>query len=161
VLLCVLLLVVAVLYLYRNLPKIRAEDPRFKMVYGFLFNGYHKDRWYWEFIVLTRKIVLVAISVYLTENLQVQALCSILLCCVALALQLYFQPFEAWEMNLVEAASLISSFITFYCSAFLFVDAVAESQQVAASLTVVAVNMLYDCCCIPLVILLVHSASVC
>jgi len=140
-----------------------------------MFNGYAKTRWYWEFVVMARKICLVGISVFLTEYLQVQALMSVFLCTVgkqphtrnnppslsfllysyltargadvwlcvfaALALQLAYNPFEAFVMNVIETGSLISSFLTFYCSMFLFLDNVPEYGQVAASMVVVCVNM--------------------
>jgi hypothetical protein len=42
--------------LYRNIAKVKGDDARFKSIYGFVYNGYTRDQWYWEFVVLTRKV---------------------------------------------------------------------------------------------------------
>jgi hypothetical protein len=53
------------------------EDEAFKEQFGFLYNGYRFKFWYWEFVVVIRKVLLVAISVYFISNLNVQALMAI------------------------------------------------------------------------------------
>jgi hypothetical protein len=39
-------------------------------VYGFLYSGYKKEYWYWEILVLLRKIAVVAISVFLSAEVS-------------------------------------------------------------------------------------------
>jgi hypothetical protein len=39
-------------------------------VYGFLFSGYKDQYWYWELVVLVRKILVAAISVFLSSEVS-------------------------------------------------------------------------------------------
>lgn len=58
--------------------------------FKFLFNAYEPKYWYWNFLVVTRQILMVAIAVFLTGNTQVQALVAILLCVFGIAYYYFF-----------------------------------------------------------------------
>ena len=53
----------ALVLIYRN-RKVLAEIST-KAKYGFLYGGYYETRYYWEFMILYRKICIIFISVFL------------------------------------------------------------------------------------------------
>ena len=54
----------AFLHLKRNFSHL--EEEEFKRPYGFLYLGYKKNRYYWEFIILYRKLIMIFISVFMS-----------------------------------------------------------------------------------------------
>ena len=61
-------------YLFKNRKNLGNILIRKRL--GFLFNGYTKSEYYWEFIILYRKIIIISCSVFLANlfSLQVQGL---------------------------------------------------------------------------------------
>jgi predicted outer membrane repeat protein len=49
------------------------NTPEVKQYFFFLYTGYENDYWFWEYTIITRKIVLVAISVFFQTNVQLQS----------------------------------------------------------------------------------------
>ena len=50
------------------------NEIKFKTAFGFLYDGYSKRKYYWEFIILYRKMFMIFISVFmvtLSVNVQV------------------------------------------------------------------------------------------
>jgi hypothetical protein len=44
----------------------KVDVYRVKMKYGFLFNGYSPEKYFWEILVLYRKIILIMTTVFLS-----------------------------------------------------------------------------------------------
>jgi len=62
-----------------------------KMKYGFLYIGYRKKRFIWEFVILYRKIAIVFVSVFLAAfNVPVQALTAMFILIIAFYLQEHY-----------------------------------------------------------------------
>jgi len=130
--------------LYTNREIVKGNDAKalaFKEKFGFLYNGYDIDFWYWEFVVIFRKVCLVTISVYFSGDTHLQALLAILLCTVALMVQSAARPFESEMMDWMEFTSLLSSFGTFFCGQFLFVTNLPSNAYIAASVLVLLFNL--------------------
>jgi hypothetical protein len=101
-------------------------------VYGFLYSGYKEEYWYWEILVLLRKISVAAISVFLSaevssaNDLQVnssqyqQGLLATLVISVALYVQLKLEPFEGDDLNGVESMGLVVSVVSLYLGLWTF-----------------------------------------
>ena len=59
-----------------------------KAKFGFLYNGYEMGTFYWEFIILYRKVLIVAILVFVVdESTRVAALCVLLILIGSLHIQ--------------------------------------------------------------------------
>jgi signal transduction histidine kinase len=101
------------------------------------------EYWYWEFMVIPRKVLIVAIAVYYSSELQMQALSSLLLVSVCIGFQSAFRPFLKLRTNGVEFLSLITSWVTFYCGQFLFLGIFSTTTEEAVSIIIVTVNALY------------------
>ncbi len=107
--------------LFRNQHKLR-NDARVQLKYAFLFAGYKDDRYYWEVVIMARKVVLVTVAVFFSDVIHIQALLVILLVVMAIISHLIFQPFKIPRMNRMESLSLGCSFCIFFFGQFLFVE---------------------------------------
>lgn len=117
------------------------------MRYLFLFDGYKNTRWFWEIIVVFRKVFLIGIAVFFAGDPQVQTLLATILVVMALVLQLYFKPYEDAEVDSMETLGLSSAFLTFLLGQFLFVPSVVESENdsLAVSFVIVVINVSFYC----------------
>lgn len=62
------------LFFLRRLRK-KLDYISVRLKFGFLFNGFNKSHYYWEFIILYRKILVICCSVFLaTLSIPIQAL---------------------------------------------------------------------------------------
>ena len=52
--------------LYRN--RYRLDDMVTYSKYSFLYEGYKNDKYYWEFVILIRKILIIICSVFMTSS---------------------------------------------------------------------------------------------
>lgn len=88
------------------------ELPAIKAKYGFLYHGYHSNRYYWEFVIMCRKILIISIALLLrSASVSLQLIFVLLVLIGALVLNLYYKPFELHELNRTENFSIGLSII--------------------------------------------------
>lgn len=76
---------IAILALNRAYVSDRLSEVRTLSVFGFLYNGYKFSRYYWEIIILYRKVSVVFILVFLSlVSIQVQALVALFVMMISL-----------------------------------------------------------------------------
>ena len=95
------------------------EKQANKIRFGFLVNGYNRTQFYWEFIILYRKVFITSLAVFFsTISIRIQAiLClSVLIC--SLYVQVRFWPFQVFHLNLMETFAISTSTITIYSGLF-------------------------------------------
>ncbi len=86
---------------------------------GFLYNGFRDSTYFWEIYIMYRKVLFVAVQVFLvTFGLKVQAYVILLLILVALQINLNYRPYALHSLNQLETASLTACLITTYCGLF-------------------------------------------
>ena len=135
--------------LYRDrasfaLPPDHEERIRVTCQYGFLFDGYELDSWFWEIVVVFRKVFLVCIAVYWASDTHRQTLMAIVLCLIALTAQMKFQPFESQDVDDMESLSLFTTCSTFILGQFLFVLKESEdTERVFLSVAIVILNVAF------------------
>ena len=94
-----------------------------KEKFGFLYNGYKKEYYFWEIVIMYRKIMVITIAVLLfAQGAIAQALMAIALLIVFLALNLKMRPFTLNQLNDLETFSIITQIITLYCGLFFISD---------------------------------------
>lgn len=100
-----------------------------KMKFGFLYNGYKRDNYGWEIIIMYRKILCLFIGVALgSKGIIVQAFVLLILLVVFYQLNGVNRPFGTRALNEVEDASLMTQIITIYCGLFFISKADPESN---------------------------------
>ena len=103
--------------LARNKEDLDAIDTREK--YGFLYNGYKKQYYFWETVNMYRKISIIFVSVFLKlAGVITQALVIFLVLIFFLILNIKLLPFAFNSLNDMEMMSLITSMLTIYCGLF-------------------------------------------
>ena len=84
---------ICIYILYKNRRKLGSIKVR--KMYGFLFNGYTKTEYYWEFVILYRKILIISCSVFIANlaSVSIQALTVMILLVISLVMQLKYNPY--------------------------------------------------------------------
>ena len=112
--LCLVLFSVATpLVVFLVLTRNRRELGSFRVrgVFGFLLDGYRPQHFYWEGVVLLRKITIVAV-VYYQKDPFLQSLSAAAVFTVNIALQLAVQPFTSQLVNMLDVLSMALLFAT-------------------------------------------------
>lgn len=101
-----LLLLVAnkkILYLQDETKITETENKKIieaKTKYGFIFAGYRGQTYYWEVILLYRKIGIIMATVYLsTFSNEAQVLAVMLIIVVCMLLQINYKPYYTKTLN--------------------------------------------------------------
>lgn len=83
------------------------EIETLKIKYGFLFSGYDARTFYWEVVIMYRKILIIAASVFLsTVSTEAQVLVVIFVIVVSMFLQVRLSPYYTPTLNQMENYSL-------------------------------------------------------
>jgi hypothetical protein len=81
-------------FLLLQKEKHRLKYPDVKEKYGFLYNGYRKAFYFWEVVIMYRKIMVIFIAVFISNfGVITQALFVFLLVICFLIINLKWKPF--------------------------------------------------------------------
>ena len=98
---------------YRSLPHHSADLDSWRSTYGFLYSSFRKECWYWEVVVVLRKVAFASAAVLLQPvGVDLQANLGVIVVVASLALQLYFRPYINPKLDKLEAAGLTAAFLT-------------------------------------------------
>ena len=96
--------------------------------YGFLFKGYKQHTYYWESVVMLRKVAMIFIAVFLrSAGTRIQALVVFILLLFFVILTEEKKPYLTRKLNTLEVISLVTSCVTIY-SGFFFLSATESSS---------------------------------
>ena len=104
--------------LYNSINKYSGAAPL-----SFLFLGYRDTRWYYEFIVMGRKLGLILISVFLKEHSRYQMISANILIQISFFLHVFLRPYDniikyGILCNKLESLSLLALVVTLSCGMF-------------------------------------------
>ena len=85
------------------------DSFRVRGVFGFLLDGYRTEHFYWEAVVLARKITIVMV-VYYQRDPFLQSLTATAVFALHIALQLAVQPFTSQLVNALDVLSMVLLF---------------------------------------------------
>jgi len=109
-----------------------------KARYGFFYIGFSKERCYWEFVVLIRKLLLVLTSSLLPDAPLLAIYISIGILQGFLALVFLLKVYENEQHQKVEVASLVTALITYNCGALM----ATVKRDATSSLGAIAIYVL-------------------
>ena len=99
----------ALIYILMAKEKENLATVAVKMKFGFLYNGYKKDNFYWEIIIMYRKIICFFIAVALRNTgIIVQGFILLIMLVIFYQLNGINRPFGTRALNEVEDASLLT-----------------------------------------------------
>jgi hypothetical protein len=126
------------LFMRSRLNELESLENKFR--FGFLWNGYKKERFYWEFAIIGRKIVTICAIIFIYNiSVLVQAMSVLLIAILFLLLQYSAQPFKEPLQNRLEFYSILAVFVTCYAGVlFLSDDLKVELQAVVFAMVILA-----------------------
>ena len=105
------------------------ESPQVKSKYGFLFKGYHPNTYYWESVIMYRKVAMIFVSVFLQAfGTRIQAFTVFLLILFFVVLTSKRRPYLSRQLNDLEQISLVTSGVTIY-SGMLFLSSLDSANS--------------------------------
>jgi predicted outer membrane repeat protein len=105
------LFTMGVLIMHRS----RLESSGIKLMLCFLYKGYVRPRYYWEFFILYRKVGMIAASVFLAQiSIRMQALTVLAILLLSLFFQVQINPFFDPTLNKLEVKAILVSALTIY-----------------------------------------------
>jgi hypothetical protein len=116
---------------------------------GFLYDGFQLDCWYWEMVVLSRKISLSVISVFLSISndgnavLYRQGMAALFIMGVSLCVHLSVYPYRDLQINRLETLGLTVSALTLYGGMLTFDNAANQTIKEFISALVVLMNLMW------------------
>ena len=91
------------------------EINQLKAKYGFLFQGYSPRTFFWEVIIMYRKVFIIMTTVFLsTVSPEAQVLVVIFIIVINTLIQIQFEPFYTNTLNKMESFSLQVAAISVY-----------------------------------------------
>ncbi|OMJ91265.1 hypothetical protein SteCoe_6244 [Stentor coeruleus] len=127
------------LYLTKN--RRRLFDDKIKVIYGFIFQGYKQSCYYWEFVIMYRKIILIAISVFLSQiSVLVQALTVMVILLSFFFLQYIYRPYNTGHLNHMETEALFTATITIYCGLYYLSEQINEEFKMFLFIVILVGN---------------------
>ena len=99
---------VAAIYAMFHVRKKTKSDRRVATILGFFTDGYRDEvSWFWEFIVLIRKIAILSVSLFIPDAF-LQSFTAIVVLIVSICMQLHVRPFEMESLNILELGALLT-----------------------------------------------------
>jgi hypothetical protein len=130
------------LYLVRNRRKLREINT--KLRFGFLYNGFKQSKFYWEFVIMFRKILIICIVVFIgNQSIPIQALTLVLLLLHFLVLQYLTRPYANTELNQMELRSVLVASVTIFCGLYYLTKDLGDVAKVLFFLVMLLVNLYF------------------
>jgi len=95
------------LLLYRC--RFKLDDPDVRRKWSFLYRGYEHRCWYWELIIICRKLILALIVSSLADRPSIQGLLGLGVLIATMTLNLKLLP---WQSDLLDQLDLMASIIS-------------------------------------------------
>jgi len=105
------------LYVNRN----KLADVNVRKAFGFLYMGMEQDYYFWEVVVMGRKIAIVLISVFLrSAGTQLQLACALGVIAFFFVLHITYMPFKNDLLDSLEKYSIMGSLMIYYLGLMFF-----------------------------------------
>jgi len=112
--------------------------------FGFLLLGYKSNLFFWEFIIIYRKIAIVLISVFLsTVSNSVQGQAAFLVLIIAFYIQSVYLPFQVDKLNKLEQMSILTAATTIYCGLLYLTEDMGEGMKLVLFAFILTSNAVF------------------
>ena len=130
----------ALLVLISGRNNLTSQEMRIRL--GFLYTGYDLKKYYWEFIILYRKILVIAIVVFLSNvSVLIQALAVLFVLIVAFFVHRAHLPYITTTYNKLEEKAILVSAVTLYCGLFYISDSLDFYTKIFLFVVIVGINV--------------------
>ena len=122
----------------------RLHEDSMKSKFGFLLLGYKPHLFYWEFIIVYRKIFVVLISVFLsTVSHSIQGLAAFLVLIIAYYISSVYSPFTVDRLNRLELKSILTAATTIFCGLLYLTNDIGEELKIFLFVLIVISNAVF------------------
>eukprot|EP00759_Apiculatamorpha_spiralis_P048729 PhF_6_TR44116/c1_g3_i1/m.67317 len=111
-------------------------------MFGPMYRGYRKKRFYWEIVTMVRKTTVVILIVFASKRPQLQTHAAIVASLVFLGLTVFMKPWKYESLWKIDMMSLLGTIVTYNCSLLLLEpeSSVSEFVKDISSAVIVVVN---------------------
>ena len=115
-----------------------------KLKFGFLYKGFKKNQFYWEFIIMLKKILIISASVFLKNvSVPVQALATFIIIIFGFILQEKLSPYSFKQLNTMELRAIIVSAVTIYSGLFFLTGDLTDGAKIMMFVVMVLSNIVF------------------
>jgi len=117
------------------------DDLNVRIRFGFIYTGYLAQKYYWEFVILYRKVLIIVFAVFFTNiSIPVQALCVMLVLIIAFILQMQKSPYLTPTLNDLELRGILTGTLTIYCGLFFLTSGLDSDTKLVLFVIILAAN---------------------
>ena len=118
------------------------EHPQIKLYFGFFYFGYKPKYFYWEFVIMYRRILMMAITLFSEKHIFLKGCFSLFLNLMACYFQRKRSPFKDIGLNYLELKANFASVVTVFIGLFYLSD-VADNWKVFCFAIIVIANLYF------------------
>jgi len=130
-LLWIIILPGSIVYILRK-NRNKLDDPEIIHKYSFIYNGYQQNKYYWEAIIMLRKLMFITNSVF-SGSVNLEIYLCLMLVIISFVIHQYCRPYTLESLNDLERVSIFSLGVVSFCALYF---------QTASAGTVVDVFMI-------------------
>ena len=131
---------VALLCLYRNRNNL--ENHEVKVKFGFVIQDFKAEKYYWEFVIMYRKLLIIAFSVFTCSEVEVESLSIMIVLLICFYLNIKVNPYFCPALNTMESKSILVSVVTIYCGLY-YLTQITYISKVFLFVVLVASNAVF------------------
>jgi len=133
------------------------NDPTVKQRFRFLYGGYAMHAYFWEFVIIIRKVILVAIVVFLkTQNFR-SVYAALWLLIASLLSHVWLSPFESSNMAVLETISLCVLLATLMFGLLAYAPNFSDPEKTLSAVAVIGLNLILTLLLVAVLIYLYYN----
>lgn len=122
----------------------RLAEIELKLRFGFFYNGFRRSHFYWEFLIVYRKISIICIAVFVSNySIPSQALTILLVLLIFLSLQYWQRPYTTTTLNNVEVIAILAATTTIFCGLYYLTDDIGEGVKIVLLIVIMTANIYF------------------
>ena len=123
--------------------KTSLDQPAVKFRFGFFYIGYKPDLFYWEFVIMYRKIFMICLSMINNSAILCKGILVLFLNTYCLIFQTRHQPFIDRRLNNLEGLAIRVSVFTIYGGIFYIQNSFGDIIQLIIFIFIVGINFFF------------------
>jgi hypothetical protein len=121
----------------------RQDEIWLKLQYGFLLSGYTRHCYYWEFLILYRKVLIIICAAFINNSIPLQALTIQVVLLFAFFLQLRVRPYVTSQLNMTETLAILVADVTIYCGLYYLTMQLSYGASWVLFMLIITVNVAF------------------
>ncbi|CAM9241752.1 unnamed protein product, partial [Heterosigma akashiwo] len=117
------------------------DELHFKCRFNFLYDGYRREFFWWEGVVLLRKVAIITVSVVANQlGSTAFGVTGLVVVLAFVMLQSWARPFIARDLNALEQVSLHATLVTYVCGLYFLEENLSPAFKVVLVVVIYVAN---------------------